>query len=370
MSVNQYITNLDWGDGSKKDFVTKPKKFLDSQDVFEHFYDKPGFYSITGLVFSYDEDSKRIISWEKFKSNMVVNQSDSYESPFIENEEVAMIGGYTEKSAYFKTLLMLSGFRFDKTKKVDIKKLDLNEFDKINLMNTIMKFDSKLYNDILDSYINPIFSDDEIINNNYSNIRQYDTLSNTGLNNVDVGSCKMYSGVRKIHQHLGFNNQSDGANPNENSYWKNIIPKGWKWTDKEGIEYGVFREPTSGSKALIDEYKEYQVDDSDEQNWVNGYWPVLPKIDKNGKFMSEVTSSYGLRTVAIGEKEGSGGERSLMLDIDFNQDTVDDLIDKTSQFDIVPSSDFNIVLDSNGRVEKNQIDSIELLEKINSKQAF
>ena len=118
---------------------------------------------------------------------------------------------------------MLSGFRFDKTKKVDIKKLDLNEFDKINLMNTIMKFDSKLYNDILDSYINPIFSDDEIINNNYSNIRQYDTLSNTGLNNVDVGSCKMYSGVRKMHQHLGFNNQSDAANPNKNSYWKNII---------------------------------------------------------------------------------------------------------------------------------------------------
>jgi hypothetical protein len=288
-----------------------------------------------------------------------------YDSPFLSNEDFAMIGGYGEDSAYFKTLLNLSGFDFNKEKKVDIKDVKgYNEFDRINLMNTIVKFDSNLYDDILNDYTGSIYDGDVMINNNLSDKKKYDDLSNTNIKNLDVGSCKMYKGVRKMHNHLGFNNSSS------NEYWGNIIPKEWKWTDKGGIEYGVYREPTSGSNALIEEYKEYQIDDSDEQNWTNGYWPVLPTIDKYGKFVSEITSSYGLTSAAIGEPEGQGGERNLILDIDFNQDTVNDLFDKKSQFEIVSSFDFTINLDDKKRVKKNKIDNIELLEKNNKEQAF
>ena len=58
------------------------------------------------------------------------------------------------------------------------------------------------------------------------------------------------------------------------------------------------------------------------------------------------------------------------MDIDFNQNTVNDLFDKKSQFEIVSSFDFTINLDDKKRVKKNKIDNIELLEKNNKEQAF
>ncbi len=47
-----YITNLDWGDGTELDReITQ----FTRNDVFEHTYEKPGFYSIKGLIFKYNE---------------------------------------------------------------------------------------------------------------------------------------------------------------------------------------------------------------------------------------------------------------------------------------------------------------------------
>ena len=126
MANKTYITNLDWGDGSPKEFVSNPSEFIDGRDVYDHVYEKPGFYSITGLIYEYDEELERVVSWERFKSNMIVNQSDIYDSPFIDNQDMAMIGGYNEESSYFKTLLINGGYDFNKEKKSDIKELDLN----------------------------------------------------------------------------------------------------------------------------------------------------------------------------------------------------------------------------------------------------
>ena len=47
-----YITNLDWDDGGDIDRTIKQ---FTRNDVFEHTYEKPGFYSIKGLVFKYNE---------------------------------------------------------------------------------------------------------------------------------------------------------------------------------------------------------------------------------------------------------------------------------------------------------------------------
>ena len=72
----------------------------------------------------------------------------------------------------------------------------------------------------------------------------------------------------------------------------------------------------------------------------------------------------------MGEDEGQRGKRQIILDIDFNQNTVSDLIDKTSQFELIGVSDFSIGLSDSVRVEKKQKDDVELLEKIISEQAF
>ena len=297
MSDKYYITNLDWGDGTEREFTGKPKGFYGSLELFEHVYEKPGFYTISGLVFT--KNNGRVESYEKFKSNIVVNPSPKYDSPFFEDRDFAMIGGYTEDSTYFKTLAIIAGYDFEKNKRVNLHDLNYNEFDVIHLLDVLHKFDSNLYDTILDNYSNEIYDGDTLIHNNYSSKKHKDILKNTGLNNVDIGSCKMYNGVRKMHKHLGFNNSHPAADSNNEMYWNNIIPKGWKWTDREGIEYGVFREPIFGSKALVEEFKEYKIDDSASQDWTNGYWPVLPKINKAGKFISEVTSSYGHSNVAV-----------------------------------------------------------------------
>ena len=47
-----YLTNLDWDDGSE---VERDVKQFTRNDVFEHTYERPGFYSIKGLVFKYNE---------------------------------------------------------------------------------------------------------------------------------------------------------------------------------------------------------------------------------------------------------------------------------------------------------------------------
>lgn len=47
-----YLTNLDWDDGSP---IERDIKSFTRNDVFEHNYERPGFYSIKGLVFKYNE---------------------------------------------------------------------------------------------------------------------------------------------------------------------------------------------------------------------------------------------------------------------------------------------------------------------------
>jgi hypothetical protein len=378
--ADYYIMNLDWGDGSPEEFTDGLKPLYDGLDVFDHVYEKPGFYIVTGLVFQNQDDDIKV--WEKFKSNIIVNQSDSYDSPFFNNENFAIIGGYSEKSAYFKTMLMLAGYNFDKEMKTSITDLkEYNEFDKINILNTIIKFDNNLYNTYLDNYTDRIYDGQTLIHNNYVSKKYGDILKTTDLNNVDVGSCKVYNGVQPMWKQLGFQNDDSGSD------WNNIIPKKWNWVDKEGIEYDVFREPTSGSKALVDEFEEYTIDESATQDWVDSKWPALPKINKVGIFMNDTGSDghfvnqpdkrfYGSKFSWDGDDilapitNLNEVDDDLVLNIDFNQDTVDNVVDRTSQFEIIGTFDFTVGLDDAVRVEKKQKDNVELLMKKNTEQAF
>ena len=46
-----YLTNIDWDDGSD---VERDIKQFTRNDVFDHTYEKPGFYSVKGLVFKFE----------------------------------------------------------------------------------------------------------------------------------------------------------------------------------------------------------------------------------------------------------------------------------------------------------------------------
>ena len=151
MSERYYITNLDWGDGSKVEFTNKPKEFFGSLELFEHVYKKPGFYNISGLVFTKNEDGT-VNNYEKFKSNILINPSKKYESPFFTEKHFAMIGGFEESSSYFKTLLLLAGYDFEKNKRVNISDLKYNLLDKIHMIDNISKIDSRYFDEFAEPY--------------------------------------------------------------------------------------------------------------------------------------------------------------------------------------------------------------------------
>ena len=46
-----YLTNLDWDDGTP---IDRDIHQFTRNDVFDHTYEKPGFYSVKGLVFKFE----------------------------------------------------------------------------------------------------------------------------------------------------------------------------------------------------------------------------------------------------------------------------------------------------------------------------
>ena len=51
LDFDYYLTNLDWDDGSP---IERDIKQFDRNDVFDHTYEKPGFYSVKGLAFKFE----------------------------------------------------------------------------------------------------------------------------------------------------------------------------------------------------------------------------------------------------------------------------------------------------------------------------
>ena len=68
-----------------------------------------------------------------------------------------------------------------------------------------------------------------------------------------------------------FQSQTSPGNPSSPRYWKNIIPEGTSYMDRNGI--------------TIDDNGIYDIDTNVEQTWISGhYYPVLPNYNKFGLF--------------------------------------------------------------------------------------
>ena len=89
-----YLTNLDWNDGSD---IERDIKQFTRNDVFEHTYERPGFYSIKGLVFKYNDLMINALPTAK------VDMSDGYENEFryIQNHPLNGDMGNTQSGSFF-----------------------------------------------------------------------------------------------------------------------------------------------------------------------------------------------------------------------------------------------------------------------------
>ena len=214
-----------------------------------------------------------------------------------------------------------------------------------------------------------------IIHNGFINKKYHNSFKDTGLNDTDIATTKMHKGVKPMWKHLGFEND-DSDNPNNPLYWQNIIPKDFTYFNLSGIEtndvdidddIGV----STGIKTPRQSYVEISIND-EEQVWDdNYYYPVLPKLNTFGMFEQDVNveTTYGSASLAsitnLNEQDNN-----LILNIDFDQTTTDDLIDKTNLSKLNYIQDFEVSLDNDLRLKTDTLIIPDGIEKNNSDQAF
>ena len=187
------------------------------------------------------------------------------------------------------------------------------------------------------------------INKNLTN-----TFKDTGLNNFDLATTKIYKGVKPMWEQLGF--ESDDSDiPTNTTYWKNIIPKDFTILNLTGVE-------NNNNELVISD---------EEQNWEDGYlYPILPRLTKSGIFNESVNvkSSYGNSNASIANINER--DENLILNVDFDQTTTDDLSDKTNLSKIEYNQDFELSLDEDLRLKIEGLIIPDGIEKNKNEQAF
>ena len=215
------------------------------------------------------------------------------------------------------------------------------------------------------------------------NSKLKNSLKDSGLNNYDLATTKLYKGVVPMWKQLGFSNDNFDV-PNQDLYWKNHIPKNFNYFNlsnistehvpiddvvDEGVGVGVSR----GSKTKRTSYTKIVIDDSSGslQQWDDGYlYPVLPRLDRFGAFTGEVnvTGSYGSEDAPITNTEEVTG--SLILNVDFNKRNTGDLEDLTTNNNIQYIKDFEVNFDKDLRLKNNTFYHPDTLENNKEEQVF
>ena len=188
----------------------------------------------------------------------------------------------------------------------------------------------------------------------FINKKLTNTFKDTGLNNFDLATTKIYKGVKPMWKQIGF--QNSGSNiPTDMTYWQNIIPKDFTLINLTGVEN------KSGSLVIS----------GDEQNWEDGYlYPILPSLNKSGIFNDSVNvnTSYGDSNASI--TNINDRDENIILNVDFDQTTTDDLSDKTNLSKLEYNQDFELSLDEDLRLKIEGLIIPDGIEKNKNEQAF
>jgi len=202
-------------------------------------------------------------------------------------------------------------------------------------------------------------------------------FKDTGLNDFDLATTRVYKGVKPMWEQLGFEDDTFDV-PNDNKYWKNFIPKDYNFTNLTGIN--VVQVPqdlttdigvSKGSKTPRTPYNKVVINEEVEQKWSGDYlYPILPTIDKYGNFEEDVNveTSYGVSNAPITNMKES--TRDLIFDLDLNQDNTEDIIDKTRYTVLDYYKDFEVFLDDTLRLKIKGKIKPDPIEKNNVEQAF
>ena len=138
-----YLFKLNWGDGTEIEYTDEPK-LLESTVLLNHTYEKPGFYTISGVVYAMysPEDQKSIGGWEKFETKILLNPSQNYELNLYDYDNFATIGGISSESVLVKSAVNLVGINpinFDDSRATPDSIENINLLDRLELFNFLNK---------------------------------------------------------------------------------------------------------------------------------------------------------------------------------------------------------------------------------------
>ena len=323
--------------------------------------------------------------WQRFYSNIIVNPRDDYQSPLYELNDFAMIGGVSENSSHFKTLTALASFdKDDKEYRNNSLISKYNPYDFIAIYDTMAKYNADYYNEVLDPYTNPIHEDyapywrdeDNLdkkfslfdkkrIHNGFVDRQYHGVLKDTEIVDVDLGTTKVHKGVIPLWKQIGV--QEENNVPDEQIYWKNIIPKNYKLTDRGGFSKEPLEDPTKGSITPRIPRLVWIIDEENDQNWNDGYyWPQLPKMTRGGVFAEPVDlNQYGAGIITSDQPIDE-----TLFNLTFDADDMEELQDITNNYNIEYRVDGLLDLGDDKRVDLITSDITDTLEKDFDRQAF
>jgi len=148
-----FLFKLNWGDGSSLEHTTEPK-LMEGTTLLEHTYEKPGFYTISGVIFVGNSDN--VFMYESFETTILLNESKINEFNLYEYENFATIGGISTQSTLVKSIYNTIGFNpltGDSSKANPELIKGLNDFDKLKLLNFVYKISSE---DVISKFIDLI----------------------------------------------------------------------------------------------------------------------------------------------------------------------------------------------------------------------
>ena len=272
-----YLFKLNWGDGTEIEYTDKPK-LLESSVIFEHFYEKPGFYSITGIVYVYD--GSNIQNYESFQTNILLNPSPNYELNLYEYDNFASIGGIDKESTFAKSLYNIVGINPLTQDNVNASEEvieKLNTLDKLQILNILGKIDYSLiepYLNFISPYQNSI--DDVSVNyylgeiiNIFEDDDTDDTDDDTETDDIDLENYEFPS------------DEYDGTpSPNEIFTDSNDITWQYSWLTNEQAEITINPNYLT-SPPQYDWLIQEDAVDSDDDTDYDGYELVLDFVRTN-----------------------------------------------------------------------------------------
>ena len=212
------------------------------------------------------------------------------------------------------------------------------------------------------------------IHNGIVNNKLKDSLKDSGLNDFDLATTKMYKGVKPMFEHLGFKSSTFNK-PNEQTYWKNHIPSDFNYFNLSGVKTRVVETDSDigvsdGARTPRQSYTEIFIDEEMEQVWDDAYYyPVLPRLNKFGVYDEEVdVTLYGGKNPPITNLDEE--DDNLILNLDFKESDTDDIIDKSDRMRVKYNNDFELKLDENLRLFNSTDSEPDPIENNNSQQAF